>query len=766
MDWGSRAYRSNQRMLILGVWLLFGLLLLGAIPLSHSLTTVAPVGETTSSSSNAPSVAPATGFPTPIQHVMVIYMENNATSLVLQHGPFEKQMWDTYANGGWSFYAECHPSAPNYVAITSGETRQCGSDSYTNYSGVTNIGGMAASAGLTWKAYAENMPSPCDTSNSGLYLVRHNPMAYYPGSSCKANDLPWSSWNVNSSTQANFIWITPNADDDAHNPSGGGLPTGDAWLKVFFNGGTDTNHSSQLKGWPGILNEPWFSSTVVFLTYDEGAHVNASAGYTVSGVTNSACSGGKSVCGGQIYLAAISPYTKGMGSYGADASHYNLMETIEWLLGLGCTGSGLDCNSGFPAMTSLFNFSTHVSAKYSVTGTVSNTTGAAISGAKIYANNSTASRSTTSSSSGSFSFSLANGSYDLTALASGYGAASQSVKVAGAALSGVDFSLSAVPGTPASHYAVNGSVFDSSTSGPIGNATLYANNTTSSLSTTSSASGNFSFRLSNGSYLLTALAPGYGNESQNVTVAGAALSGVDFALTAVPVNQTNQTRYDVNGSVRDFSTSDPIGNATLHANASQVRLVGTTSPNGSYRLLLSNGSYAITATAPGYQPDTVNLTVNGTTVTGLDFGLIPAGLSTFTTDGSVMSGTNGTPIENATIFFTNGPATISVETNSTGGYAVDLPNGTYNVTVVASGYVSSLSEVSVKGSTAADLNFTLTPVTATWQRSGGGGLDLTTPFYLSVIAGTFAAVGLSGWVLGRWVRRPGSRRRLFWRRRK
>lgn len=737
MDARSRDHGPNRRILLLGVWMLLGLLLLGAIPLSNSLTTIGPIGGTTSSSSNAPSVAPATGLPTPIQHVIVSYFENYAYSSVMNN-TFFASMANSYS-GATKFYAECHPSSGNYVSYFTDRPLNCGTDNVNNYS-VNSLAQELDNAGRSWITYAQDAPSNCYLKDDGsvYYWAHHIPAAYvsYVRNSTSYCDSHIVTINSDRSPPA---WNTsaPPAFSQVQQGKGVyGLNTAAAWAQYDYS------------LWS---TKSWWSSTVWFLVFDESV------------TSDTACPGIDNLtgsCGGHVYVTAVGPYNAGVGAYTTTADHFSLYQTITWLEGTAAMGTGT-------AMKSMFDFANHVPTKYSVTGTVSNATGTAISGAQIYANNSTASLSTTTSSSGSFSFSLTNGSYGLTALASGYVAQSQTVKVSGAALSGVDFSLAAVPGTPASDYAVGGSVFDSSTSGPIGNATLYANNTTASLSTTSSASGNFSFRLSNGSYRLTALAPAYGDESQNVTVAGADLSGVDFALTAVPTNQTNRTSYEVNGSVRDFSTSNPIGNATLYANASQVHLVTTTLSNGSYRFLLSNGSYAITATARGYQPVSANLTVNGASVTGADFGLIPLGLSTFTTDGTVKSGTDGTPIENATIFFTNGPATISVQTNSTGGYAVDLPNGTYNITVVATGYVSSLSQLSVQGSTASDLNFTLTPVTATWHPSGGGGIDLATPFYLSVIAGTFAAVGLSGWVLGRWVRRrPRSRGRGFWRRRK
>ena len=347
-------------------------------------------------------------FPTPIRHVMVVFMENAPRSAVESQGPFEVSLEQSYASAT-HYYAVCHPSTGNYLSATSGQPLHCGTDGYTPYS-VNNIAQLVAGANLTWKGYAESMPKACDTTTSGVYAVRHNPLVYYSdlGSSCAANDLPFTSWNPNAAAQANYIWVTPNTLDDGHDTN---VSYGDAWLKVFFQGGSYSG--SDLTNWPGIENEPWFSSTVVFVTYDEGAvSYPSTSGYTVSGVTSSFCQskgvGTLSVCGNNVYFSAVSPYTRGVGVYSADSSHYNLLGTAEWLLGLPCTSTGLDCNAGFPAMKGLFNFgtgggTTQYSATFSEAGLPSGTSWSVSLGAT--------SQSVTSSS---ISFLVSNGSYNYT----------------------------------------------------------------------------------------------------------------------------------------------------------------------------------------------------------------------------------------------------------------------------------------------------------------------------------------------------------------
>lgn len=303
------------------------------------------------------------------------------------------------------------------------------------------------------------------------------------------------------------------------------------------------------------------------------------------------------------------------------------------------------------------------------------------------------------------------------------------------------------------YYAVTGTV-DNASGSTIPGATVYANNSSASLTATTGSAGNYSFSVANGSYQLTAIAPGYRAGSQNVTVDGAAASGVNFALANVP---SPASKYALAGSVLADPNATAIGNATVYANSTTADLVATTSPNGTFRFLVENGSYQLTAVAAGFSSASTNVTVNGTAVPDVTLALSPSGVVAVPTDGVVRSGTDGTPISNATLFFSNGNATVSVETNSSGGYAVALPKGTYNVTVVAPGYVSTLGEVSVDTHLPADFNFTLSPATSSPPGPGGGSAPTGFPssVYLLAIAGTCAAVGIAGWGLGLWARRTG-----------
>ncbi len=322
-----------------------GLILLSALGTgvlaANVSVTASPVGTPAPRAGSATSGG--TTLPTPIQHVFLILMENEQTGIIYNKEPYETSLAKTYAWGGDAnsnpdhvgYYAICHPSAPNYLSLTSGQSLQCGSDSYSVYK-VNNLGNELQQAKLSWVDYEEGASVTCQTYNSGLYVVRHNPFTYYSdlrpnvtGGVCDTHVLPIANLTNDypyNSTPPAFTYIAPNILDDGHNTN---ATYGDDWLSTFI---------------PKLIAAPWFSSSVIFITYDEA--------YEPSGAYNT--SGYDGLIGGPVFTAAVSPYTKGMGALAVNASHYDLLSTIEWLLGLPGTGTGHDDTPEFPAITAWF----------------------------------------------------------------------------------------------------------------------------------------------------------------------------------------------------------------------------------------------------------------------------------------------------------------------------------------------------------------------------------------------------------------------------
>jgi hypothetical protein len=365
-----------------------------------------------------------------IQHVITIVFENANISDVLSHGPFERYLAQKYAFAS-NYYGVCHPSASNYLAMTSGRSWECGNDTYNVYS-TKNVADLLETTGQTWAAYMETMPTPCNTtSNTTSYVVHHNPFVFYSDivgnqSRCDEHDLPLTAFApaVADGTLPNYVYISPNSADDGESTN---VSFSDNWLKGFLS---------------PLLNDSFFDKSVIFIAYDEAN--GDSSGYSSGGVVNPWCLANYhealSVCGGHIYFTAVSPFVKQNYNYTADATDYNLLSTVEWLLGLGSTGNNDSAAFGpFEPMEAMFNVSAPPGTDtYSVTGRVAVAgTDALIPAATVSIPNT---GSTITNSSGEYAFTLPNGTYTVTVSAAGYFSESSPVTVRGAATT-LDFFL-------------------------------------------------------------------------------------------------------------------------------------------------------------------------------------------------------------------------------------------------------------------------------------------------------------------------------------
>lgn len=283
-----------------------------------------PAGPTARPGPQAPA------FPTPLQHVVVLFLENAAVATVFAQGPYERYLAEHYAQAG-QFYAVMHYSLPNYLAATSGIAQ----NQFAPVA-VPNVGTLATAAGESWQAYMESMPLPCDPTNGTLYDREHDPFVMYthvtdPASYCAQHVGTFTNWSEDLAVGAlpNYSFIVPNLLDDGHNTN---VSFADAWLRGFLT---------------PLLNSSLFADTAVFVTYDESA------------VSDLAGKNG-TVGGGAVYLAAISPYSRVGYDSAVSYNTFDVLTTTEWLLGLGHTGQNDSWNQS-PPMTDLFAFSTPTS---------------------------------------------------------------------------------------------------------------------------------------------------------------------------------------------------------------------------------------------------------------------------------------------------------------------------------------------------------------------------------------------------------------------
>lgn len=194
-----------------------------------------------------------------------------------------------------NYHAVSHPSLPNYVAATSGDTWGITDDSPPAAHPIAraSIFSQVAAARRTWRSYEESMPSRCDLTSSGEYAVKHNPAAYYTGirAACRRWDVPLGTLQ----RLPSFAFVTPNLCHDMHDCP---VSAGDAWLARFL---------------PAILASPSYrsGSTAVFITFDEG--------------TDSA---------NHVATLVVSPSTRPGTTSPQRFDHYSLLKTTEQLLGI------------------------------------------------------------------------------------------------------------------------------------------------------------------------------------------------------------------------------------------------------------------------------------------------------------------------------------------------------------------------------------------------------------------------------------------------
>lgn len=300
-----------------------------------------------------------------ISHVVLILLENQEAKAVWSGGPYERYLATTYGNAT-AFYATCHDSSADYFAVTSGQTFGC-ANAYPNPGfRAAEIGDVFENHNLTWTAYQESMPSPCDLSSSGYYINYHDPFVYYRNltqnvSRCDAHVISANSFNqsVAAGSLPNFSFYTPNWQDDGHGPTNSpwspstGLAHIETWLRGFLP--PILNHTGQFNT-PAERNLT--NHTAFVLLYDEGS---TNLGYSVGSVRTTGCYNqtGRyaTACGGKVLLTVISPYSLHR-QYSPNATTYSVLSTIEWLFGLPGVG-GLDGTTNFPPMTSLFSFTSN-----------------------------------------------------------------------------------------------------------------------------------------------------------------------------------------------------------------------------------------------------------------------------------------------------------------------------------------------------------------------------------------------------------------------
>ncbi|MGB8650608.1 MAG: alkaline phosphatase family protein, partial [Mycobacteriales bacterium] len=225
-----------------------------------------PAATTSTGAAALSSTSPTTRPITRPTKLLVIVEENHGQSQALRSMPYLASLGRRYGRTT-GYRAVAHPSLPNYLALAGGSTFGVVDDRGPSAHPLAgaSVFGQALARHRTAKSYVESMPSPCSTSTTSRYAVKHNPWAYFAAerAACRRFDVPAGTpaggalrADVDAGRLPTVGMVVPDICDDGHSCS---LETADAWLR----------------GWlPVLMEGPDFRAgrLAVVVTFDEDDH--------------------------------------------------------------------------------------------------------------------------------------------------------------------------------------------------------------------------------------------------------------------------------------------------------------------------------------------------------------------------------------------------------------------------------------------------------------------------------------------------------------
>lgn len=301
-------------------------------PPTSTLTPVIPTATATSTFTPSPTETPGatvTQTTTPealipnFDHIVILIFENKEFGTVIDNPdmPIYNQLAEDYTLLT-QFYAVTHPSLPNYIAMIGGDTFGINSNCNGCFITAPSLPDLIEASGRTWKTYQEDMPEPCYIGDKVDYVQKHNPFVYFDpirldSVRCEQSVVPLTTLqtDIDADTLPNFIFITPNLCNSAHDCS---LDVADEWLG---------NTIDQLV--PALERES--SNYLIVLTWDEGQGDHS-------------CCGLPEKAGGRIAVVLISPLVKNNFEDVLPYTHYSLLKTIANAWGLPYLGHAAEEN--------------------------------------------------------------------------------------------------------------------------------------------------------------------------------------------------------------------------------------------------------------------------------------------------------------------------------------------------------------------------------------------------------------------------------------
>ena len=200
------------------------------------------------------------GTPPPLSsRVFLVVEENHSFSDVIGNSamPYLNSLASQHSLGT-QYFANAHPSLPNYFMLTVGRPETNNND-FTGTVSDDNVVRELVKANKTWRSYAESLPSTGYTGGDVYpYFKHHDPFVYLSdviGTSQASNVVPFSQFSsdLGSDSLPDLSFIIPNVLDDAHD---GTLAAADQWLKTNID--------------PLVKSNAFQSGGVLIIVFDEG----------------------------------------------------------------------------------------------------------------------------------------------------------------------------------------------------------------------------------------------------------------------------------------------------------------------------------------------------------------------------------------------------------------------------------------------------------------------------------------------------------------
>jgi hypothetical protein len=326
-------------------------------------------------------------------HIFVIIEENHTAGEIIGNPatPILNRLAQTYGYAS-KFYAERHPSEPNYVAILGGNTfgirdddafyckpamsdwacPKSGQEGYVGHTvAAPNLAAALEARGLSWKGYFESISepgslawhwpspqSPVAGQPEALYASKHNGFISFksvqddPRRAQKLVGFDQLERDIASGALPNYAQIVPNQCNDMHGLHGANVPDdcakGDGLVaRADRLVGMLTDRIMATPAWKGAGN------FAIVITFDENDDHNGDGG--PDGCCGSVPGDPNNPGGGHIPTIVITNHGPRHLVDPTAYNHYSLLRTTETAFGIAdYLGHAADVSKGVRDMTPLF----------------------------------------------------------------------------------------------------------------------------------------------------------------------------------------------------------------------------------------------------------------------------------------------------------------------------------------------------------------------------------------------------------------------------